>query len=88
MHTANNTGRAPDEVDLHGLHVSEAISRADGAIRQARARGAPRLVFIVGKGLHSEGGVARLRPAIERQLVTKHSLRVTPGVPNEVRERA
>lgn len=85
---ANNAARPPDEVDLHGLHVSEAIARADAAIASARARGAPRLTLIVGRGAHSAGGVARIRPAVERELIRKHSLRVTPGVPNKVRRRS
>ncbi|KAI8469646.1 MAG: hypothetical protein J3K34DRAFT_423113 [Monoraphidium minutum] len=79
---ANNAGRAPDEVDLHGLHVGEALKLADIAVTSARARGARKLVLIVGRGLHSPDGVARLRPAVERALMTKHSLRITPGVPN------
>lgn len=83
IHTAANAGRPDDVIDLHGLHVAEAISHAEAAIRAARARGSKRLTFIVGKGLHSADGVARLRPALTRELVTKHSLRVTPGVPNE-----
>lgn len=43
--------------------------------------GLPRLVLIVGKGLHSRDGVAKLRPAVER-LVARHNLRCIPGQPN------
>jgi len=79
---ANNAARPPDEVDLHGLHVSEAIARADRAVCAARAEGRQQLTFIVGRGLHSADGVARIKPALMEQLVTKHALRVTPG-PNQ-----
>ncbi|KAI0365630.1 DUF1771-domain-containing protein [Pilatotrama ljubarskyi] len=70
---ANNTDSKPGEVDLHGLYVKEAIRYADQAIQQARARGDPKIHFIVGKGMHSAGGVAKLKPAIE-ELMQKHGL--------------
>ncbi len=38
-------------------------------------------MLIVGKGLHSRDGVAKLRPAVER-LVARHNLRCIPGQPN------
>ncbi|GJE90107.1 hypothetical protein PsYK624_062300 [Phanerochaete sordida] len=53
------------EIDLHGLSVQEAIARADDAIQEARIRGDSELHFIVGRGLHSRGGVAKIKPAIE-----------------------
>lgn len=82
---ANNAakGRPANEVDLHGLHVREAVSRADQEISAARARGDRSVVLIVGRGLHSSDGVARLKPELTRALMRKHSLRVTAGVPNE-----
>lgn len=80
---ANNAARPLDEVDLHGLHVREAVARADAEIEAARARGASRLVFIVGRGVHSADGVARIKPALTGELMRKHSLRVTAGVPND-----
>ncbi|KAF7782521.1 hypothetical protein Agabi119p4_1897 [Agaricus bisporus var. burnettii] len=71
--TENNKDRGPHEIDLHGLYVNEAITRTDLALGQARARGETELHLIVGKGLHSKNGVAKLKPAIE-DLMRKHQL--------------
>ncbi|KIK99420.1 hypothetical protein PAXRUDRAFT_68363, partial [Paxillus rubicundulus Ve08.2h10] len=65
----------PDEVDLHGLFVKEAISYTENAIRDARRRGDSEIRLIVGQGTHSTGGVPRLKPAIEDDL-RKRGLRV------------
>ncbi|KXZ53245.1 hypothetical protein GPECTOR_7g1139 [Gonium pectorale] len=78
----NNASRAPSELDLHGLRVAEAVQAVEAALARARAAGLQKMVLIVGRGLHSEGGVSRLRPAVEG-LVRRHNLRVTPGVPNQ-----
>ena len=80
----NNAGRGrpPGEVDLHGLHVREAVAAADAALEAARARGERRVVLIVGRGVHSRDGVARLKPALIGELGRKHG-RVTAGVPND-----
>ncbi|EIW83318.1 DUF1771-domain-containing protein [Coniophora puteana RWD-64-598 SS2] len=74
---ANNTDSQPGEVDLHGLYVKEAISFSDKAIKDARARGDAEIRLIVGKGLHSEGHVAKIKPALE-ELMKQHN------VPTEV----
>jgi len=70
----NNKDSKPGEVDLHGLYVKEAIARADQAIQNAKNSGQPQINFIVGKGLHSQGGVAKIKPAIE-ELIQRHQLR-------------
>ncbi|KAF8844382.1 DUF1771-domain-containing protein [Paxillus ammoniavirescens] len=57
--------RDPDEVDLHGLFVKEAIVYTEKAIQDARRRGDLEIRLIVGQGTHSTGGVPRLKPAIE-----------------------
>ncbi|KAH8828319.1 hypothetical protein DL96DRAFT_1602686 [Flagelloscypha sp. PMI_526] len=69
----NNEDSKPGEVDLHGLYVKEAISRTDQAIERAKSRGDREIHLIVGKGLHSPGGAAKLKPAIE-DLMRKHRL--------------
>lgn len=69
----NNKDRRPDEVDLHGLYVKEAISFTERAINEARAQGTAKVHLIVGKGLHSPRGVAKLKPAIE-ELMQKQGL--------------
>jgi len=62
-----------DEIDLHGLFVAEAIAVVEDAIYSAMCRGVTQMRFIVGKGLHSQGGVAKIKPAIEA-LMQKHRL--------------
>ena len=49
LHSENNTDSAPDEVDLHGLYVAEAIERTENAIQQAHSAGRDHLNIIVGK---------------------------------------
>lgn len=67
----NNKNRKPGEVDLHGLYVKEAVARTDQALQSAKARGDTQLNLIVGKGLHSKGGIAKVKPAIE-ELMQRH----------------
>ncbi|KAI0829610.1 hypothetical protein BC628DRAFT_1416664 [Trametes gibbosa] len=66
----NNTDSGPGEIDLHGLYVKEAIRYTDKSIQEARSRGDSKIRFITGKGLHSAGGVAKLKPAIEELMET------------------
>ncbi|KAK0232408.1 hypothetical protein EDD85DRAFT_775095 [Armillaria nabsnona] len=54
----------PEEIDLHGLYVKEAIAHTDAALKEAKRRGDSEIRIIVGKGLHSGGGEARIKPAI------------------------
>lgn len=61
----NNSDSKPGELDLHGLYVKEATSYSEKAIKEARQRGDSQIRFIVGKGLHSNGHVAKLKPALE-----------------------
>ncbi|KAF5830322.1 hypothetical protein DUNSADRAFT_14753 [Dunaliella salina] len=83
----NNTGRPANEVDLHGLYVDEALERVEKAISNARwsqllrCPVAKDITFIVGKGLHSQDGVAKIRPAVLK-LVNRYYLRVTEDTPN------
>jgi len=69
----NNTDSAPDEVDLHGLYVHEAVEQTEEAIQRAQLAGKDHLNVIVGKGLHSQGHIAKVKPAIE-ELIQKHHL--------------
>ncbi|KAH9176278.1 hypothetical protein EDB89DRAFT_1846555, partial [Lactarius sanguifluus] len=59
------------KIDLHGLYVAEAIQVANAQLQTARLRGDEVVRFIVGKGLHSDAGGAKIRPALE-DLVTKY----------------
>ncbi|KAG1751602.1 DUF1771-domain-containing protein [Suillus paluster] len=69
----NNSDSKPGELDLHGLYVKEAISYSDKAIKEARQRGDSQIRLIVGKGLHSNGQVAKIKPALE-DLMRQHNL--------------
>ncbi|KIK67073.1 hypothetical protein GYMLUDRAFT_92914 [Collybiopsis luxurians FD-317 M1] len=69
----NNKDNKPGEIDLHYLYVKEALEHTDRAIEDAKRRGDSEIRLIVGKGLHSQGGVAKIKPAIE-DLMQKHQL--------------
>lgn len=92
--TLENFPPSPDRessVDLHGLTVREAVELAESVLmacadsrskQQGRQQGRIRkttVVFIVGKGLHSQDGRSRLGPAITAKL-SRH------GVPYVSRE--
>jgi len=53
-------------IDLHGLHVKEALARLDTFTADARKEQRSVIIVIVGAGNHSEGGVQRIRPAVEK----------------------
>ncbi|KAK0472439.1 hypothetical protein IW261DRAFT_1424269 [Armillaria novae-zelandiae] len=73
IYLENNRGKQPGEIDLHGLYVKEAIVYTDAALKKARFRGDSEIRLIVGKGSHSEGGIAKVRLAIE-ELMRKYQL--------------
>lgn len=62
----NNQDSAADEIDLHGLHVNESIWILKKRVVNEYTNNDLRpLKAIVGKGLHSAHGVAKLKPAVE-----------------------
>ncbi|KAH7888650.1 hypothetical protein F5I97DRAFT_730732 [Phlebopus sp. FC_14] len=65
IYRENNLDVQPGEVDLHDLYVKEAISYSERAIQEARGRGDTEIRLIVGKGLHSDDNVAKIKPALE-----------------------
>ncbi|KAI9463660.1 hypothetical protein BJY52DRAFT_1252955, partial [Lactarius psammicola] len=65
--------RKEGTIDLHGLYVAEAVQLAKDQVQAARSRGDEVVRFIVGKGLHADGGKAKIRPALE-DLFTKRGL--------------
>ncbi|WRT69317.1 uncharacterized protein IL334_006301 [Kwoniella shivajii] len=70
----NNKQSPDDTIDLHGLYVKEAIERVESAITQAQRSGhSEELRVIVGKGIHSQGGRAKIKPAVE-DLMRKYNL--------------
>ncbi|KAM6150123.1 NEDD4-binding protein 2 [Erethizon dorsatum] len=82
-----NASLLPQNVlDLHGLHVDEAIKHLMTVLQQKTEEfkqngGKPYLSVITGRGNHSQGGVARVKPAVIKYL-TSHSFRfseIKPG---------
>ncbi|NXB44800.1 N4BP2 protein, partial [Leucopsar rothschildi] len=77
-----NTSLLPMNVlDLHGLHVDEAVNQLSRVLQEKseeyqQTGGKPYLIVITGRGSHSQGGVARIRPAAIRYL-TSHNFRFT-----------
>ncbi|NWV31523.1 N4BP2 protein, partial [Grantiella picta] len=75
-----NTSLLPMNVlDLHGLHVDEAVNQLARVLQEKseeyqQTGGKPYLSVITGRGSHSQGGVARIRPAAIRYL-TSHNFR-------------
>ncbi|TNN69380.1 NEDD4-binding protein 2 [Liparis tanakae] len=74
-----NSSLLPSNIlDLHGLHVDEALQhlaqvlqdKTKGNCEQGLCR--PQLSVITGRGNHSQGGVARIRPAVIDYLTNKH----------------
>ncbi|NWS14586.1 N4BP2 protein, partial [Pachyramphus minor] len=66
-------------LDLHGLHVDEAVNQLSRVLQEKseehqQTGGKPYLTVITGRGSHSQGGVARIRPAAIRYLTT-HNFR-------------
>lgn len=61
----NNADSEADEIDLHGLYVKEAKWILQKRISEAMRQNQRQLKVIVGKGKHSQNGVAKLKPAID-----------------------
>lgn len=61
----NNTDSAEDEIDLHGLYVKEAEWILQRRITECVRTNQSHLKVIVGKGLHSQNGIAKLKPAVD-----------------------
>uniref|UniRef100_A0A8C8SRE4 NEDD4 binding protein 2 n=1 Tax=Pelusios castaneus TaxID=367368 RepID=A0A8C8SRE4_9SAUR len=77
-----NASLLPENVlDLHGLHVEEAINHLSRVLQEKsqeykQTGGKPYLCIITGRGNHSQGGVARIKPAAIKYL-TSHNFRFT-----------
>lgn len=68
----NNADSAGDEIDLHGLYVKEAEYILQNRLASAIRTNQSHLRVIVGKGLHSQNGIAKLKPAIDQMCDDAH----------------
>lgn len=67
VYIENNKDSAPDELDLHGLFVSEAEYVVKRRLAyELQVNHLSELKVITGKGLHSKSGVSKLKPAVEK----------------------
>ncbi len=64
---------AQDELDLHEMRLEDAVKATSEFIELCHGRGYRKIRIVTGKGLHSAGGEAVLRPRIEA-LCRNHSL--------------
>ena len=69
-------------IDLHGLRVNEAIKFLEERLESQQKRKLDHLIVIYGAGNHSEGGVRKIKPEVEKLLKSKN-LNFTTGKPNE-----
>ena len=76
-----NASRADDVIDLHGLHVDEAIAKLRSRIHRCRERRLPSLTVIVGVGNHSVNNIAKLKPVVTKFLAD-NELFAIPDNPN------
>lgn len=61
----NNRDSDDNDIDLHGLYVKEAEYILKQRIISGIRKNQSTLDCIVGKGLHSKNGIAKLKPAVE-----------------------
>ena len=78
----HNKDRDVDVIDLHGLFVREAVVMVQEHIRLCKKLKIKRFTVIVGKGLHSHNGIAKLRPAI-MELVEENQVKCSVDQRND-----
>ncbi|PBK91405.1 hypothetical protein ARMGADRAFT_200422 [Armillaria gallica] len=57
-------------IDLHGLLTAEAVIKTEKAFKAVLEEGGKSLRVIVGKGLHSKQRKAKLKPAVEKAMIS------------------
>ena len=70
----NNVDSDSNEIDLHGLFVKEAKWILQKRIAVGIRNGETNLEVVVGKGLHSQNGISKIKPAVE-ELCSEAQLR-------------
>lgn len=66
-----NTGYGLEQMDLHGLHLDEAMARVRERLKRLEAGDVASVELITGAGHHSEGNKAKIKPAVEALLKEK-----------------
>jgi len=67
----NPNGLNSESVDLHGLQVQFALQKVEQYLAAAKERGLADVGVITGAGNHSEGGVAKIKPEVEKFLTSQ-----------------
>lgn len=67
--------RAQDVLDLHSFVLEEALLRVKVFLDDSKAKGYRKVLIITGKGIHSQGGEAVLRPAIKAAISNHPAVR-------------
>ncbi|XP_065188457.1 uncharacterized protein LOC135819217 [Sycon ciliatum] len=84
FHSKNPLKSADDQIDLHGLHVNEAVDLLDDILTTQEEAGTGRkyILVVTGRGAHSVGNRPKVRPAVERYLASHHYRfeHVNPGL--------
>ena len=60
----HNHDNPPDELDLHGQLVKEALDLTRHRLQACQSKGETKLIVITGKGLHSVDGIAKIKPSL------------------------
>jgi len=60
-----------EQLNLHGLYVQEAMRETHKFVDRGKVVGLRKVLIITGKGKHSDGGVARIRPVVAKILAEK-----------------
>ena len=66
-----------DQLDLHNYKLEESFVAVKAFLDQSKARGLRKVLVITGKGIHSAGGEAVLRPAVSAAIANHPAVRET-----------
>ncbi|KAF9175480.1 hypothetical protein BGX20_004903 [Mortierella sp. AD010] len=77
-----NSSKPPNEIDLHGLKVREALDITRERLAKFIKNKETNLIIIVGRGNNSVNGVAKIKPAVI-ELVKEYRIKATPNKPNQ-----
>ena len=69
--------KAQDELDLHNYKLEESFVAVKAFLDQSKTRGLRKVLVITGKGIHSAGGEAVLRPAVSAAIANHPAVRET-----------